>query len=319
MSKIYVTRQLPEGGLKKLEAIHQVDVNDQDRPLTREELLSVVSQYDAVICLLSDSIDSTVIEAARGKVKIFANYAVGYDNIDIFAAEAAGIYVSNTPGVLTEATADIAWALMLAAARHIVAAHNYTEAGKFLGWHPTEFLGGDFHNATLGIVGAGRIGQAVARRAIGFGMRVLYYSRSSQLEFEKQCGAQKVDLETLLRESDYVSLHVPLTEETKGLLDSRHLEMLKPTAVLVNTARGPVVDEGHLAFLLRSGRLAGAGLDVYAREPKIHPDLFGLDNVVLLPHIGSASWQTRLEMARMASENVLAVLSGSPPLNPVKA
>lgn len=318
MGKVYVTRQLPQGGLAKLEAEHQVEVNPEDRPLSREELLKVVRDYDAIICLLSDKIDAEVIAAAQGRVKIFANYAVGYDNIDIPAATAAGIHVSNTPGVLTDATADIAWALMLAAARKIVPAHKFTEAGKFKGWHPTEFLGQDFRGATLGIVGAGRIGQATARRAMGFGMDILYYSRTAKPEFEQECRARRVDLATLLRESDFVSLHLPLTPETAGLLDKEHLELLKPSAILVNTARGPIIDEAYLARMLREGRLAGAGLDVYAREPEIHPQLLGLDNVVLLPHIGSASWQTRLKMAEMAAENVLAVLAGKEPLNPVK-
>lgn len=318
MDNVYVTRKLPEGGLAHLEEVHQVEVNAHDRPLTREELLEVVSKFDAVICLLSDSIDSAVINAAKGRVRIFANYAVGYDNIDIAAAASAGIHVSNTPGVLTDATADIAWALLLAAARRIVPAHNYTRAGNFKGWHPTEFLGQDFFGSTLGIVGAGRIGQAVARRAKGFGMKVLYFNRSAKPEFEDECGAGRVSLETLLKESDFISLHAPLTEETRNMLDARRLDMLKPTAVLVNTARGPIMDEEHLAKMLRSGRLAGAGLDVYAREPVIHPDLMDLDNVVLLPHIGSASWRTRLKMANMCADNVLAVLSGKLPLNPVK-
>jgi len=316
LAKIYVTRQLPEGGLDSLSQ-HQVDVNEEDRPLSKEELLDIVREYDAVICLLNDGIDSEVIAAAQGKVKIFANYAVGYDNIDVAAAHGAGIKVSNTPGVLTEATADIAWALLLAAGRHIVAAHKFTLEGKFQGWHPTEFLGQEFHGANFGIIGAGRIGQATARRATGFGMKILYYNRSAKLGFERECNATRVELDTLLQQSDFVSIHVPLTPETQNLLDARRLEMLKPTAVVVNTARGPVLDEAHLATMLRQGKLASAGLDVYAQEPKIHPDLLDLDNVVLLPHIGSASWQTRLKMAAMAAENVAAVLDGREPPNPV--
>jgi glyoxylate reductase len=316
MGKIYVTRQLPAGGLDCL-AAHQVDINPYDRPLTRHELLAKVTHYDAVICLLSDSIDAEVIQAAKGKVRIFANYAVGYDNIDIATAAKSGIYITNTPGVLTEATADIAWALLLAAARHIVVADQFTRSGKFKGWHPTAFLGRDLYGATLGIVGAGRIGQATARRAKGFGMEILYYNRSRREEFEAECGARQTDLSTLLAASDFVSVHLPLTPDTCGLLEARQLELMKPTAVLVNTARGPVVDEACLAEMLGSGRLAAAGLDVYAEEPKIHPDLLGLENVVLLPHIGSASWQTRLKMANMAAANVSAVLAGEQPLNPV--
>lgn len=317
MAKVYVTRQLPAGGLDILAAEHQVDINPHDRPLTRQELLAVAREYDAVICLLSDSIDSEIIQAAKGKVRIFANYAVGYDNIDIAAAAQAGIFITNTPGVLTEATADIAWALLLAAARHIVAADQFTRSGKFKGWHPTAFLGRDFYGATLGIVGAGRIGQATARRAKGFNMEILYYNRSRREEFEAECGARRTDLRTLLAASDFVSVHLPLTPETRGLLDSSHLELMKPTAVLVNTARGPVLDEACLARMLGSGRLAAAGLDVYAEEPKIHPALLELGNVVLLPHIGSASWQTRLKMANMAAANVRAVLAGGQPANAV--
>lgn len=317
MGKVYVTRQLPAGGLDCLAAEHQVDINPHDRPLTRRELLAVVREYEAVICLLSDAIDAEVIQAAKGRVRIFANYAVGYDNIDIAAAAQAGIFVANTPGVLTEATADIAWALLLAAARHIVAADQFTRSGKFKGWHPTAFLGRDLSGATLGIVGAGRIGQATARRAKGFNMEILYYNRSRREEFEAECGARRADLRTLLATSDFVSVHLPLTPETRGLLAASHLALMKPTAVLVNTARGPVVDEACLARMLASGRLAAAGLDVYAEEPKIHPALLGLENVVLLPHIGSASWQTRLKMANMAAANVLAVLAGGQPLNPV--
>lgn len=318
MAKVYVTRQLPQGGLTRLEGVHQVDVNPADQPLTRDQLLTVVQQCDAVICLLSDRIDQEVIDAAKGKVKIFANYAVGYDNIDVAAAAQAGIFVSNTPGVLTEATADIAWALLMAAARKIVPAHNYTEAGNFKGWHPTEFLGQDFHGATLGIVGAGRIGQTTARRALGFGMKIIYYNRTPKPEFETQTGATKVDIDTLVKESDFISLHVPLNPGTEGLLNAQRLELLKPNAIVVNTARGPVIDEGKLAAMLRAGRIAGAGLDVYDKEPVIHPDLYGLENVVLLPHIGSASWQTRLKMAEMTGDNVMAVLEGKEPPNTVR-
>ena len=318
MGKIYVTRQLPAGGLDALMAAHEVKVNPHDRPPTRQELMEAVKEYHGVICLLSDKIDKGILEAAKGTVKIFANYAVGYDNIDIAAATEAGIHVSNTPGVLTEATADLAWALLLAAARQIVPADQFTRSGSFQGWHPTAFLGRDVYGATLGIVGAGRIGQATAGRARGFGMKILYYNRSRRPEFEEEHGAIPSALETLLASSDYVSVHLPLTPATKGLLTAERLELMKPTAVLVNTARGPIVDEAHLARMLMEGRLAGAGLDVYAEEPDIHPDLLGLKNVVLLPHIGSASWHTRLKMASMAAANVQAVLAGGPPLNPVR-
>lgn len=317
MAKVFVTRPLPQGGTALLEKEHQVDVNADDKPMAREKLLAAVREYDGIICLLNDRIDAGIIEAARGRVKIFANYAVGYDNIDVAAAKAAGIYVTNTPGVLTEATADLAWALLLAAARQVVVAHKYTAQGNFSGWHPTQFLGRDFHGATLGIIGAGRIGQAVARRAAGFGMNIIYYNRSPKPQLEAELNAQRTGLSQLLRQSDFISVHVPLTAETRHMLDADRLALLKPTAVLVNTARGPIIDEAALASALREKRLFAAGLDVYEQEPQIHPQLLGLDNVVLLPHIGSASWQTRLKMAQMAAANVAAVLSGGKPLNPV--
>lgn len=317
MAKVYITREIPEAGLQQLMSKHQVDVNREDRPLSVAELVEAVRNYDAVICLLSDPIKGEVLEAAQGQVKIFANYAVGYDNIDVKGAAEAGIYVSNTPGVLTEATADIAWALMLAAARHVVPAHKFTEEGKFVGWHPTMYMGSDFFGATLGIIGAGRIGQATARRATGFGMNILYYSRSPKPEMEAM-GAVRTDLDSLLKASDFVSLHVPLNPETKGILNAEKLALMKPTAVLVNTARGPVLDEGAVARMLREGKLAAAGFDVYDNEPEVHPDLFGLDNAVLLPHLGSASYATRIKMARMAADNVEAVLAGGEPLNPVR-
>lgn len=314
--KVYVTRKLA-GGLTELSKRYQVDVNPHDRPCTRDELLAVVKEYDAVICLLNDRIDRELLEVARG-VKIFANYAVGYDNIDVQAAREFGIAVSNTPGVLTEATADLAWALLLAAARHVVPAHSFTSKGKFTGWHPTMYMGRDFSGATLGIVGAGRIGQATARRGVGFGMNVVYYNRSPKPDFEKQTSARRLDLEQLLKESDFVSLHLPLTSDTRHLLDERRLGLLKPTAILVNTARGPVVDEAALAKILKNKEIFAAGLDVFEREPEIHPDLIGLENVVMLPHLGSASWNTRIKMAEMAAANVQSVLSGKPPVNPVE-
>ncbi len=317
MAKVYVTWQLPTEGLEALKKKHQVDVNCSQSPLSRDQLLEVVENYDAVICLLNDEIDKEVIAAAQGRVKIFANYAVGYDNIDVEAARQAGIHVSNTPGVLTEATADLAWTLMLAAARNLIPAHNHAAGGKFSGWHPTAFLGRDLHGATLGIIGAGRIGQAVARRAQGFGLQVLFYNKSPRPRLEHSGNARWSDLDELLRSSDFISLHVPLTEETRHMLDSKRLAMLKPTAVVVNTARGPIIDEAALAKALKERKIFAAGLDVYEHEPEIHPDLMGLDNVVLAPHIGSASWRTRLKMARMAAANVEAVLAGRPPVNPV--
>jgi len=270
-----------------------------------------------VVCLLTDTIDSEVLASAL-HLKVVANVAVGYDNIDVAAASARRIVVTNTPEVLTETTADFAWALLMAAARRVVEADQYVRAGKFLQWELMLFLGGDIHGKTLGILGFGRIGRAVGRRARGFNMRVLYHDAvRADAATEQELGATFVDKTTLLRESDFVTLHTPLLPETRHLIDTADLKLMKQTAYLVNASRGPVVNEAALVQALREGWIAGAGLDVYVEEPKVHPGLLSLPNVVLAPHIASASVETRLKMATLAVENCLAVLEGKSPLTPV--
>ncbi|MEK7271144.1 MAG: D-glycerate dehydrogenase [Planctomycetota bacterium] len=318
---VYVTRRIPEAGLDVLRAgVGRMDVNPDDRVLGREALLRAVKGRDGVLCLLTDRIDAGVFEAAKG-AKIFSNYAVGFDNVDLAAASKRGILVTNTPGILTETTADMAWALIFATARRIAEGDRFVRAGKFSGWGPMMLLGGDVHGKTLGIVGFGRIGAAVARRAAGFGMRVLYAEAGDgRAEGDSAAGAKRADLDALLRESDFVSLHVPLIpgpppKGTRHLISARSLALMKPTACLVNTSRGPVVDEAALADALKAGRIFAAGLDVYEQEPEVHPALLACENAVLLPHLGSATVETRARMAVVAAENLLAGLQGKRPPN----
>jgi len=314
-ANIYVTRAIPKPGLDLLaEACARVEVNPHDRVLARDELLAAVRGRDGVLCLLTDTIDAEVLDAARG-CKIFANYAVGYNNIDVVAATARGIAVTNTPGVLTDATADLTWALLFAAARRIPEGDRFTREGKFTGWSPMLLLGGDISGRTLGIVGAGRIGTAVALRSRGFRMRVLYFDKAQNEPLEQAVGAQRVGLDTLLREADFVCLHVNLDESTRHLIGARELALMKPTAYLVNTSRGPVIDEAALVDALREKRIAGAGLDVFENEPELAPGLAELDNAVLLPHLGSATVATRTRMATLAATNLVARLRGERPPN----
>lgn len=313
---VYITRPIPQPGVDLLKTRCNVEVKPQDELVPHEELLEKVKGRDALLCLLTEKIDKEVIKAGTN-LKIIANYAVGYDNVDVEAATKSGIWVSNTPGVLTDTTADMAWALMFSMARRIVEADRYVRAGKFKGWSATMLLGGDVHGKTLGIVGAGRIGVAVAKRAVGFNMRVIYADVRPNKELEREIGAERVDMDTLLKESDFVSMHVPLMPETRHLIGRRSLAMMKPTAYLINTSRGPVVNEEALVEALRNKVIAGAGLDVYEKEPEVHPGLLELDNVVLAPHIASGSVETRSKMATMAAENVLAALDGKTPPNAV--
>jgi len=266
--------------------------------------------------MLTDRIDADLMDAIGPQLKVISQVSVGIDNIDLKAATDRGIPVGNTPGVLTDTTADLAWALLMAAARRVVESDRFVREGRWKTWGPIDFLGLDVAGATLGIIGFGRIGQAVARRALGFGMRVLYYSRTRHAEAERECRAQYVDLETLLHEADFVTLHTNLTPETYHLIDAERLEMMKPTGILINTARGSVVDPKALHRALASGVIAYAALDVTDPEP-IEPDdpLLTLDNIVVIPHIGSASVKTRGRMAEMAAENLIAGLSGELPPN----
>ncbi|HGJ66534.1 TPA: D-glycerate dehydrogenase, partial [bacterium] len=318
---VYVTRMLPGKALDVLRETCDVEVNPKDEAIPYGELIEKVKNRDGIITLLTDKIDANLIKiASEGNppLRVIANYAVGYDNIDVATATKHSIFVSNTPGVLTNATADIAWALMFAIARRIPEAEKFLRAGKFKGWSPTLFLGADIFGKTLGIIGVGRIGAAVASRAKGFNMKVLYYDIRNNKEIDDM-GAQRVDMDTLLKESDFISVHVPLMPETHHLIGKRNLSMMKPTAYLINTSRGPVVDEAALAEALKNKVIAGAGLDVFEEEPKVHPDLLELDNVVIVPHIASATVETRSNMAMMAVENVIAVLNGKRPPNAVNS
>ncbi len=314
--KVFVTREIPERGLSKIREHFEVDLWTDEAPPPKDVIIERVRDVDALVSLLTDPIDAEVFDAAP-KLRIVSQYAVGYDNIDVKEATKRGIYVTNTPGVLTETVADFTFALMLAVARRVVEADKYVREGRWkVAWHPLMMLGSDVYGRTLGIVGMGRIGSAVARRAKGFGMRILYYDSVRREELERELGAEFVDLDRLLEESDYVSLHVPLTPETYHLIGEEQLRKMKPTAFLINTARGKVVDQKALYRALKEGWIAGAGLDVFEQEP-IPPDdpLLKLDNVVLAPHAASASHETRSRMAEMVAENLIAFLNGKVPPN----
>jgi glyoxylate reductase len=305
--KVFVTRPIPQAGMGILrEAGLDIRLRDQESPIPREELLAGAAQADALLCMLTDRIDGPVLDA--GALKVVCNVAVGVDNIDLEAARARGVPVCNTPGALTDATATMAMALLLAVARRVPEGDAMVRRGAFNGWGPMVMLGADLAGSTLGIVGPGRIGSAVARRAQAFGMRVLISGRGDHPEL-----GPSLPIDELLRISDFVSLHCPLTPATHHLLDARRIARMKPGAYLINTARGPVVDEAALVEALRAGRLAGAALDVYEGEPRVHPGLLELPNVVLAPHSASATHRTRDAMARMAATDLVAVLEGRQP------
>mgnify|MGYP000851225224 FL=1 len=316
MPKVLVTSRIPEEGMRMLEEHCDVKVFDYEGVFPRDVLLKEVNGVNAIVCLLADKIDGEVMDAAGPQLKIIANYAVGFDNIDVDAATKRGIMVTNTPGVLTDTTADLAWALLLATARRVVEGDKFLRQGKFKGWKPMLLLGTDVYHATLGIIGFGNIGRAVARRAMGFDMKIIYYSaHKAPVELEKKLNAEYRPLDDLLKEADFVSIHVPLTKETRHLIGERELKMMKKEAYLINTARGPIVDEKALAKALKEGWIRGAGLDVFEREPEVEPELLELDNAVLLPHLGSASYATRAKMATMVAENALKALKGEVPPN----
>lgn len=318
MPIVAVTRPLPEPGIAPLHAAGVgVRTTSADRPIGRDELLDLVTGVDALLCLLTDRIDAEVFDRAPD-LRVVANYAVGYDNIDVVEATRRGIVVTNTPGALTDASADLAFALLLAAARNLGEGERLVRADAWTGWAPSQLLGRAVAGRTLGIVGMGAIGTAVARRARGFDMPILYHNRRRvDPAIEAAVGARYVELDELLTESDFVSLHAPLNEESRHLIDARAIERMKPTAVLVNTGRGPLIDEDALVVALREGRIFAAGLDVYEREPILADGLRDLDNVVLAPHLGSATTTARGDMVDLCCENILSVLDGRDPVTPV--
>lgn len=313
--KVFVTRKIPQPGLDLLQEKCEIEVNPFDRVLTKEEIIKGLQGKDALLCLLTDQIDKEII-SSNPALKVISNYAVGYNNIDIDCATERNIPVTNTPGVLTESTADLTWALILSLARRIVESDLFTRKGKFKGWGPELLLGMELNGKTLGIIGFGRIGSAVARRAVGFNMNILYHNdkRLSKNE-EKNLNVKYASLKELLKNSDFVSLHVPLTEKTKYLIGEEELKLMKRSSYLINTSRGPVVDEKALIKILKEKIIGGAGLDVYENEPELSEGLIDLENTVLLPHTGSATIEARTKMALMAAENLLTVLDGKVPLN----
>ena len=308
---VTVTNTFPQVALDKLSS--ECDLKINRTSLTKEELKQKVSGSDAVISYLTDRIDQDIIDRGT-KLKIIANYGAGFNNIDVTYASERGIWVTNTPNVLHETTADLTWAMILGTARRIIPADRYTRESKFQGWGAQLFLGGDVYEKTLGIIGLGEIGRSVARRALGFNMRTLYYQRNRlPKEEEKKLNVEYATFEKILRESDFLTLHVPLTEETKYMIGNDEITLMKKTAYLIHTARGKVIDDYALVAALREDRLAGAALDVYEDEPELTEGMRELDNLMILPHIGSASFETRDKMALLVADNILDVLEGKTP------
>jgi len=303
--RVFVTRQIPGAGLNKLRQIAKVQVFLGPGAPKPDILLRNVRNCDGLLTMLSDKITSEVIDAAGPKLRIISNYAVGFDNIDLEYATKNSIIVAHTPGVLTDSTADLAWGLLMAAARRIIEADRLTRNEEWTSWEPNFMLGIDVHHKTIGIIGLGRIGLAVAQRATAFNMKVLYYSRTRRPEIESQLNIQYRTLEDLLRESDFISIHLPLTPETRGLIGEKQFSLMKANVILVNTARGPIVDEAALVHALKNSQIRAAGLDVYQQEPTRNRALLRLPNVVLTPHLGSATIETRTKMADFAVENLL--------------
>eukprot|EP01121_Diplochlamys_sp_Union-15-3_P022216 TRINITY_DN9388_c0_g1_i2.p1 TRINITY_DN9388_c0_g1~~TRINITY_DN9388_c0_g1_i2.p1 ORF type:complete len:328 (-),score=73.48 TRINITY_DN9388_c0_g1_i2:9-992(-) len=311
MSKVFVTRRIPQKALDLLKTGHgvgEVKVNPENRVLTREELLAGVKWCDYLLCQLTDKIDEEVLKA-NPKLKLVANYAVGFNNVDVKTATSLQIAVTNTPGVLTDTTADLTFALLLATARRIVESDRYMREGKYESWDPLLLLGNDVHHKTIGIVGFGRIGYSVAQRARGFDMNVLYYDVDEK-DYASKLGAKLVTMEELITQSDFISLHCFLDESTYHLFGEKQFKMMKKNAIIINTSRGPVIDENALVKALKEGEIAGAGLDVYENEPKMASGLAELNNVVIVPHIGSGSVETRQQMGELAVNNILAHIQG---------
>ena len=315
VKRVLVTREVFDETLEYLREHCEVEANQEDIAMAPEELASRAADKDGIVCSLTDRIDAPLI-ARCAKLKVVANIAVGYNNIDVAACTARGVMVTNTPGVLDDSTADLAWTLMLGAARRITEVERRVRNGEWTGWRLKQWLGTDVHHATLGIVGMGRIGQAIARRAAGFDMRVLYHNRSRVAEdIERRLDATWTELDALLRQSDFVILQVPYTPETRHLIGAAELAKMKPTAILVNSTRGGVVDDAALVEALEAGTIRAAGLDVFEDEPRLNPGFLTLDNVVLAPHIGSSTEATRRAMAMTAAQNAVAALSAATPAN----
>ncbi len=309
MAKVYVTRKIPDAGLEILCRNFDVEMNMEDRPLARTELLAKIAHADGVLCLLTDRIDAEAMDAAE-KVKGFANYAVGFENMDVAEATRRKLPMSNTPDVLTNATAEMAWALLFAASRRVVESDRLMRSGAWTGWGPMQFIGQDLTGATLGIIGSGRIGRSFAMKSRGLDMKLVYTDERPDTELEERLGARRVSLNELLATSDFVSVHVPLLPSTRHLIDAAALRKMKKTAVLINTARGPIIDEEALVEALKEGIIAAAGLDVYEREPLAAPGLAELPNVVMTPHTASATITSRNGMAIKAANNLVAMIKG---------
>ena len=312
--KVFVTRKIPDAGIQLLKKHCTVEISPHNRTLTKKELQNGIKNKDGLLCLLNDKIDNEIL-TTEPRLKAIANYAVGYDNIDIKAASKRGIPICNTPGVLTDTTAELAWALVFSVSRRTIEADTFTRKRKFKGWEPLLMLGQDVTKKTLGLIGAGRIGTAMALKSQGFQMNVLYYDSQPNTVLESTLNAKKVPLETLLKNSDIISIHLPLNKQTHHLITERELQTMKDTAIIINTARGPIIDEQSLIKALKEKWIFGAGLDVYEHEPTIHPELLEQDNVVVLPHIGSATYDTRSQMAIMAAQNLLEGMQGKQPIN----
>jgi len=316
MPGILITRRIPLPGIDKLKTVFsEVQVFEQDRDMTKVEIIDAMQGCDILLSMLTNPIDKEVIDS-NPNLKGVCNYAVGYNNIDIAHATSKGIVVTNTPDVLTETTADLTWALIMSAARRVIEGDKLMRSGAFAGWEPLMLLGQDIHHKTLGIIGMGRIGMAVAARAVGFGMRIIFHNSDCpviDLPFKAEC----VELDVLLKEADFITIHAPLTSQTRHLIGEREFGLMKQTAVLINTARGPIVEEAALVKALQTGSIFAAGLDVYEIEPKLAEGMAALPNVVLLPHIGSASIETRTAMALLAADNAIAIIKGEKALTPV--
>lgn len=315
--KVYITRRMDDRSIEYLKQYFEVEVNELDEELTREFFLEKIKNVDGVMCIHTEKIDSETFDVGKN-VKIFANCAVGYDNIDVKEANKRGIYVTNTPDVLNNATAEIAFSLLICSARSIIDADRSTRDGNFNKWSAKSFLGHEITGKTVGIIGAGRIGKVFSKRCAGFDMKVLYHNRKRDKEFENEYGALFTDLDTLLKEADFISIHVPLTVDTRHLISTREFDLMKNSAVLINTSRGPVVDEKALIVALEDKKIWGVGLDVYENEPEFDKKLTAFPNVTLLPHIGSATIETRAKMAMLAAQNIKEVLFGNSPITPIK-